>query len=107
MRRYGESLHLTHTGFSRNLGPMTDIHNPTLAFSKMKDEEVLRVLRDNKIGLTVGEARKITEILGRDPTLTEAVIWGIQGSEHCSYKSSRKHLKGLPTEAPQVMLGVG
>ncbi len=86
---------------------MTDIHNPTLAFSQMTDGEILQTLGENKIGLTVEEARKITQILHRDPTLTEAVIWGIQGSEHCSYKSSRHHLKTLPTEAPQVMLGVG
>ncbi|MEK7528597.1 MAG: phosphoribosylformylglycinamidine synthase subunit PurL, partial [Patescibacteria group bacterium] len=41
----------------------------------------------------------------RDPTLTEAIIWGIQGSEHSSYKSSRRHLKTLPTNAPNVILG--
>lgn len=86
---------------------MTDIHNPILAFSQMTDGEILQTLGDHKIGLTVEEAKKISTILGHDPTLTEAVIWGIQGSEHCSYKSSRSHLKGLPTEAPQVMLGVG
>jgi phosphoribosylformylglycinamidine synthase II len=77
-----------------------------LEFSKMTDEEVSKILKDNKIGLTVEEARKIeTDILGRPPTLTEAVIWGIQGSEHCSYRSSRPHLKQLPTDAPNVILG--
>jgi phosphoribosylformylglycinamidine synthase subunit PurL len=77
-----------------------------LEFSKMTDEEVRKVLKKNKIGLTVPEARKIeTDILKRPPTLTEAVIWGIQGSEHSSYKSSRRFLKILPTEAPNVILG--
>ncbi|MBU0578219.1 phosphoribosylformylglycinamidine synthase subunit PurL [Patescibacteria group bacterium] len=77
-----------------------------LEFSKMTDEEVKKVLKDNKIGLTVPEARKIeTDILGRPPTLTEAVIWGIQGSEHSSYRSSKPFLKQLPTKAPNVILG--
>jgi phosphoribosylformylglycinamidine synthase len=78
-----------------------------LAFSKMSNEELSQALSDNKIGLTIKEARQITDILGRDPSLTEAIIWGIQGSEHCSYKSSRDHLKSLPTEAPHVMIGPG
>ncbi|MBU0727695.1 phosphoribosylformylglycinamidine synthase subunit PurL, partial [Patescibacteria group bacterium] len=77
-----------------------------MKFSEMTDGEVKRVLKDNQIGLTVDEARKIeTDILGRPPTLTEAVVWGIQGSEHCSYRSSRRFLKQLPTDAPNVILG--
>ncbi len=80
---------------------------PNLAFSTLTDEEALRVLRENKIGLTPAEARQVETLLGRAPTLTEAIIWGIQGSEHCSYKSTRHLLKTLPTKAPQVMLGVG
>ena len=77
-----------------------------LEFSKMTDDEVAKVLKDNKIGLTVNEARKIeTDILHRPPTLTEAVIWGIQGSEHSSYKSSKPFLRQLPTKAPNVILG--
>lgn len=71
----------------------------------MSDEQVREVLRVNKIGLTIDEARKIEHILGRAPTLTEAIIWGIQGSEHSSYKSSRQHLKQFPVEAPNVILG--
>lgn len=76
-----------------------------LKFSTMNDEEVLATLKKNKIGLTVEEARKIESILGRPPTMTEAVVWGIQGSEHCSYKSSRRFLKQLPTDGPNVILG--
>ncbi len=78
-----------------------------LDFKQMTDEELLRVLKENKIGLSVEEARQVQEILGRAPTLTEAIVWGIQGSEHCSYRSSRPFLKTLPTKAPNVMLGVG
>lgn len=76
-----------------------------LEFSKMNDDEVRLVLQSNKIGLTVEEARKIEDILGRPPTITEAVVWGIQGSEHCSYKSSRRFLSEFPTDAPNVILG--
>ena len=65
------------------------------------------MLKENKIGLTVDEAKQVEKLLGRAPTLTEAIVWGIQGSEHCSYKSSRKFLKTLPVAAPNVMLGVG
>lgn len=78
-----------------------------LEFSKLTDEELVEVLHKHKIGLSVSEARHVTELLGRDPTLTEATVWGIQGSEHCSYKSSRKHLRGFPIQAPNVIVPVG
>lgn len=65
------------------------------------------MLKHHNIGLTVSEAREIEKLLGRTPTLTEAILWGIQGSEHCSYKSSRRYLKNLPTKAPNVILGPG
>ena len=78
-----------------------------LEFSKLSDEELVKLLRDHKIGLSVSEARHVTELLGRDPSLTEATVWGIQGSEHCSYKSSRKHLRGFPVQAPNVIVPVG
>jgi len=53
----------------------------------------------------VEEARKVEAMLGRPPTLVEAVIWGIQGSEHCSYKSSKRFLKQFPTSGKHVILG--
>ncbi len=71
----------------------------------MQDTEISRVLAKHQIGLTVAEARRIEEMLGRAPTLTEATIWGIQGSEHCSYKSSRRFLKAFPTTGKHVILG--
>ncbi|KKU77797.1 MAG: Phosphoribosylformylglycinamidine synthase 2 [Candidatus Peregrinibacteria bacterium GW2011_GWA2_47_7] len=76
-----------------------------LPFSQLRDKEIASLLNKYHIGLTVEEAKKIRRILKRDPTLTEVVIWGIQGSEHSSYKSSKRHLKLLPTQAPNVMLG--
>jgi hypothetical protein len=78
---------------------------PTLPFSAMTDAEVRTALKEHQIGLTMEEARKIEAMLGRPPTVVEAVIWGIQGSEHCSYKSSRRFLKLLPTEGRHVILG--
>ncbi|MDD4628534.1 MAG: phosphoribosylformylglycinamidine synthase subunit PurL [Candidatus Peribacteraceae bacterium] len=78
---------------------------PLIPFSQMNDAEVKKALKEHKIGLTVEEARKIGTMLGRDPTIVEATVWGIQGSEHCSYKSSRRFLKMFPTEGKHVILG--
>lgn len=77
----------------------------TLPFSSMTDADIRASLQKYSIGLTVDEAKAIEEMLGRAPTVTEAVIWGIQGSEHCSYKSSRRFLKGFPTTGKHVILG--
>ena len=58
-------------------------------------------------GLTRGEYQRILEMLGRDPTLTELGIFSVMWSEHCSYKSSRVHLKKLPTTGTRVLQGPG
>jgi len=58
-------------------------------------------------GLTEGEFQKIVEILGREPNLTELGMFSVMWSEHCSYKSSRIHLKKLPTTGPRVVQGPG
>ena len=58
-------------------------------------------------GLTPAEYQRIQELLGRDPNLTELGIFSAMWSEHCSYKSSRPHLKTLPTEGPRVIQGPG
>lgn len=78
---------------------------PVLAFGRMTDDEIRAALRKYAIGLTIEEARKIEALLKRPPTVVEAVIWGIQGSEHCSYKSSRRFLKLFPTTGKHVILG--
>ena len=74
-------------------------------FSKMSDAELEKCLEEYGIDLTVSEARQVSELIGRDPTMVEAIIFGVQGSEHASYKSSRSFLKMLPTEGPNVILG--
>jgi phosphoribosylformylglycinamidine synthase len=58
-------------------------------------------------GLTPGEFERIVELLGREPTVTELGIFSVMWSEHCSYKSSRVHLKTLPTTGPRVLQGPG
>ncbi len=58
-------------------------------------------------GLTAGEYARIQKILGRDPNFTELGIFSVMWSEHCSYKSSRVHLKRLPTHGPRVVQGPG
>jgi phosphoribosylformylglycinamidine synthase len=58
-------------------------------------------------GLTREEYQRIVETLGREPTLTELGIFSVMWSEHCSYKSSRVHLKTLPTTGKRVLQGPG
>lgn len=79
----------------------------SLPFLSMSDADVQAALRHYKIGLTIAEAREIHTLLGRPPSVTEAVIWGIQGSEHCSYKSSRRFLSAMTTTGKHVVLGPG
>ncbi|MBX7068788.1 MAG: phosphoribosylformylglycinamidine synthase subunit PurL [Microthrixaceae bacterium] len=59
------------------------------------------------LGLTDEEFDDIVEILGREPNHLELAMYSVMWSEHCSYKSSRVHLKRFPTEAPWVMVGPG
>jgi phosphoribosylformylglycinamidine synthase len=58
-------------------------------------------------GLKQDEYDRIVRFMGREPNLTELGIFSVMWSEHCSYKSSRVHLKTLPTEGPQVLQGPG
>ena len=57
--------------------------------------------------LTPGEYAQITELLGREPNLTELGIFSVMWSEHCSYKSSRVHLRRLPTSGKRVIVPPG
>ena len=58
-------------------------------------------------GLSKDEFKKIKDLLERKPNLTELAIFSAMWNEHCSYKSSRKHLKNLHTEGSQVIQGPG
>ena len=59
------------------------------------------------LGLTDSELDEIRGVLRRDPNPLELALYGVMWSEHCSYKSSRIHLKRLPTKAPHVLVGPG
>ena len=58
-------------------------------------------------GITAEEYQRILAALGRTPSLTELGIYSVMWSEHCSYKSSRVHLKRLPTKSDRVVQGPG
>lgn len=58
-------------------------------------------------GLKPDEYERILKLIGREPSFTELGIFSAMWNEHCSYKSSRLHLKGLPTKAPWVIQGPG
>jgi phosphoribosylformylglycinamidine synthase subunit PurL len=83
-------------------------HVRTVSITDSPDEKVQAELRSLGLRLTVFEARRLVELLGRDPTHVEVTIFDIMWSEHCSYKSSKELLKKcLPTSAPNVVLGPG
>src|SRR5512142_3316476 len=63
------------------------------------------VVKDH--GITPEEYQKIIRLLGREPSMTELGIFSVMWSEHCSYKSSRVHLKRLPTRSRRVVQGPG
>ena len=59
------------------------------------------------LGLSDDELERITETLGREPNRAELAMYGAMWSEHCSYKSSKIHLRTLPTEGSAVIVGPG
>jgi len=75
---------------------MTESHEPTVDETLAADH-----------GLKPDEYQRILEIVGRVPTYTELGIFSAMWNEHCSYKSSKKWLRTLPTEGPQVICGPG
>src|SRR6187200_649207 len=63
------------------------------------------VIRQHK--LSDEELARLKSALGRSPTYTELGVFSVMWSEHCSYKSSRLHLRRLPTKGPRVIQGPG
>ncbi|MGE5178512.1 MAG: phosphoribosylformylglycinamidine synthase subunit PurL [Bacteroidota bacterium] len=81
---------------------------PTLPLSGAPPARMKEILEAEGLRLTSGEAERMLELLGRDPTRVEATIFDTMWSEHCSYKSSRRVLQAhLPTQSPDVILGPG
>src|SRR5437763_1743606 len=76
--------------------PMPTTHEPAITSAVIEEH-----------GITPEEYEKIKSALGRDPSLTELGIFSVMWSEHCSYKSSRVHLKRLPTRSRLVVQGPG
>ncbi len=72
------------------------------AAEALPDEPLHRAL-----GLTDDEFEAVGKILGRPPNHLELALYAVMWSEHCSYKSSRLHLRRLPTEGPAVLVGPG
>lgn len=68
-------------------------------------QDIEKILKQHKLSL--GDYDHIKKILGREPNLVEIGIFSAMWSEHCSYKSSKKHLSGFPTKAPWVIQGPG
>ncbi|HVL64063.1 MAG TPA: phosphoribosylformylglycinamidine synthase subunit PurL [Actinomycetota bacterium] len=60
-----------------------------------------------ELGLTDDEYASICERLGRDPMYTELAMFSVMWSEHCSYKSSKVHLRNMPTEGEHILVGPG
>ena len=78
----------------------------TIDLTGLNDNQIKAKFAELNIPLSPQEGKKIQhEMLGRPPSFTELVLFSIQGSEHCSYKSSRTHLKQFITEGPDVVLG--
>src|SRR6185436_6786091 len=58
-------------------------------------------------GLSPEEYERARQLIGRTPSITELGIFSAMWNEHCSYKSSKIHLRNLPTQAPWVIQGPG
>ena len=98
-------------GDVRAPGPVTWTGNLT-CMTPIRDEQDDLVTDTGEplhraLGLTDGERDEVEAILGRGPNHLELALFAVMWSEHCSYKSSRVHLKRLPTEAPHVLVGPG
>ncbi len=77
-----------------------------LDFTDLSNEQIHALLQQYHLALTPFDALTIqNEILNRPPTVAECILWSIQGSEHCSYRSTRKYLKTMITDGPNIILG--
>mgnify|MGYP006290871201 CR=1 FL=1 len=84
---------------------MGEADDTLVDISSMSDDALKEFMKKNAISLKISEAKEVVKLIGRNPTLTELHIFNTEWSEHCSYKSSRKWLKLLPTKGPTVIQG--
>src|ERR1700710_2054745 len=87
-------------------GPISLIRDLNRARSLMNQPQITPELVASH-GLKPDEYERILKLIGRVPSFTELGIFSAMWNEHCSYKSSRIHLRGLPTKAPWVIQGPG
>ncbi len=81
---------------------------PRFEFAKLSNKEVKQVLDQYQVGLKVEEAKNLEEIILKRPvTITEAIAFGVQNSEHISYRSSNSYLQNIPMTGPHVVVGPG
>ena len=85
------------------LGAGTDMRDETVSVAEPKVDEALAVAH----GLKPEEYARLVALIGRNPSFTELGIVSAMWNEHCSYKSSRIHLRKLPTKGPHVIQGPG
>src|SRR5580692_1758591 len=78
-------------------------HPPAL----LPDDPVVDAALARQHKLSADEFTRIVAELGRTPSYTELGVFSVMWSEHCSYKSSRVHLRRLPTKGPRVLQGPG
>ncbi len=85
---------------------MGEVDVELINVKEMPDKELQEFMKKQAISLKINEARRIVELIKRNPSLTELHIFNTEWSEHCSYKSSKKWLKKyLPVQGPTVMQG--
>ena len=94
------------TTATRNYYQVMAFTQEIVDFTGLTDPKIRTKLEKLNIPLTAEETLKIqNDMLRRAPSLAELILFSIQGSEHCSYKSSRTHLKQFTTDGPDVVLG--
>src|SRR5688572_26014796 len=77
------------------------------SYTRLKDTDATTVVHAKEMGLDDAEYARAISILGRAPNKVELGCFSAMWSEHCSYKSSRAHLRRLPTTGPRVLVGPG
>src|SRR5215203_5743133 len=102
-RRFGGPARRCHPGTQRLWPP----HQPPTEPPMIRNDVAITPELVREHGLKEDEYRRFRDLIGREPTLTELGIVSAMWNEHCSYKSSRLHLRTLPTSAPWVIQGPG
>ncbi len=85
---------------------MSETRGPVFPAEEALSEDRAREL-GHELGLRGDEYDRVVETLGRVPSVSELGMYSVMWSEHCSYKSSKVHLRTLPVAGPQVLVGPG